>query len=199
MALNRCSDATQSVAESLGARCVLEERRCIAAVRNAAVRAGSAPAVVTIDADSWMSRGSVTQVLELVDNPRYVGGGAWMLPERWSVGIFFSLLAVAPYVVLRGVSAGMFWFRRDTFEAIGGFNEEMISVEDLDFALRLKAYGAVRKQKYGTVWRNGIRTSCRKFDLFGDWYFFKNPRFVRRIFTGQDREAADRLYYDAKR
>ena len=34
VALNRCTDRTREVAESLGARCVVEDAKCIAAVRN---------------------------------------------------------------------------------------------------------------------------------------------------------------------
>lgn len=93
----------------------------------------------------------------------------------------------------------MFWFRREMFEALDGFNEELVSAEDLDFAARLKALGRVRGKRYGTIWRHGIRTSCRKFDDFGDWYLFDNPRLVRRILSGRDRAAADRFYYDVSR
>src|ERR1044072_734401 len=39
VALNRCTDKTREISESLGARCVIEDKKCIAAVRNAAVRA----------------------------------------------------------------------------------------------------------------------------------------------------------------
>lgn len=39
------------------------------------------------------------------------------------------------------VSGGLFWCLREDFEAIGGFNDNWVSVEDLDFAKRLKAHG----------------------------------------------------------
>jgi glycosyltransferase involved in cell wall biosynthesis len=198
VALNRCTDGTQAVAEALGALCVVENRRCIAAVRNAAIRASSAPAIVTIDADSWMSENTVAAIIERVYDKRYVGGGAFIRLERWSLGLAFSVLAVVPYVVGYGVSGGMFWLLRETFEALQGFNEHLVSVEDLDFALRLKALGSQRGQKYGTLWRSGITTSCRKFDRFGDWYLCTHPGLVRRLFTGQDRAAADHFYYDVE-
>jgi glycosyltransferase involved in cell wall biosynthesis len=199
VALDQCTDGTREIAESYRATCVVEDRKSIAAVRNAAVRASRAAAIVTLDADSWMSEGTVEEIIARVFDIRYVGGGTVVLPERWSVGIVFSVLAVMPYVLTHRVSIGMLWLLRDTFEALGGFNEEMVSVEDLDFALRLKALGRARGQKYGTIWRQGITTSCRKFDEFGDWYLFRNPRLVRRIFTGIDRAAADSFYYDVKR
>jgi glycosyltransferase involved in cell wall biosynthesis len=51
VALNRCTDRTREIAQSLGARCVVNDTKCIAAVRNCAVRATSAPAIATLDAD----------------------------------------------------------------------------------------------------------------------------------------------------
>ena len=199
VALNRCSDQTRTVAESLGARCVVEDSRSIAAVRNAAIRATSSPAIATLDADSWMSSRTVATVLDYVQDSRYIGGGTAIWPERFSVGIFFSLLVVAPYVVKRGVSAGMFWFSREAFDAVGGFNESLVSAEDIDFGRRLRTFGRAKGQSYGTIRRNGTTTSCRKFDRFGDWYLFRNPRLVRAIFTGTNRQAADHFYYDAER
>jgi len=200
VALNRCTDRTREIAESLGAICVVEDRRSIAAVRNAAVRASTSAAVATLDADNWMREGTVGEILRCVYDDRFIGGGSQVLPERMSLGIAFSLLALAPHVIGRNLPAVMFWFLRESFDQINGFNEEMVSLEDLDFARRLKAHGATQGKKYGAISRrNGIIVSMRKCDTFGDWYLFLNPGLVRKIFTGTDRKAADQFYYDVER
>ncbi|HEX7261169.1 MAG TPA: hypothetical protein VF258_05085, partial [Luteolibacter sp.] len=69
---------------------------------------------------------------------------------------------------------------------------------DVDFARRLKAHGRKSGRSWGTLMRAPLITSCRKFDEFGDWYLFRNPAFVRSIFRGDDRKAADRFWYDVR-
>ena len=97
------------------------------------------------------------------------------------------------------VSGGLFWCLREDFAAIGGFNENWVSVEDLDFAKRLKAHGRSQGKRFKTITKGHIVTSCRKFDTFGDWYLIRNPGFVWRIFTGKSQEDAAKFYYDAER
>jgi len=199
VALNRCTDATQAIAESLGARCVDEPTKCIAAVRNAAVRGGTAPFVVTLDADSWMRPTTVAATLAKLRDAQFVGGGAWLTPERFSLGIVVTGFMVLRHMPDKRISAGMFWCRREVFEALGGFDTTLISLEDLDFAYRMKAWGQQRGLRYGTLYRHGIYTSTRKFDQFGDWYLVRHPDLLRRIFNGHDREATNFYYYDIDR
>ena len=89
-------------------------------------------------------------------------------------------------------------FRHDLFFVIGGFDESLVSLEDMDFAARLKKYGRQTGRKYGTLKRSQVLTSARKFDEFGDWYLIKNRELTKRIFTGKDRAAADQFYYDVR-
>ena len=82
---------------------------------------------------------------------------------------------------------------------IGGFDESIVSAEDIDFALRLKAYGKKQGKRFKKIRRANIRTSCRKFDKFGDWFIFRNPKLVLRILQGKNQKDADELYYDIER
>ena len=120
-------------------------------------------------------------------------------PERWSLGILVTVLLLAVMLLWRRVSGGLFWCLRKDFEAIGGFNENLVSLEDLDFAKRLKAYGKSNGKRFKTIKRAHIVTSCRKFDVFGDWYLLTNPRLVRRLLQGKSQEDANHFYYDVKR
>ena len=196
--LNRCTDRTQEIAASLGAKIVVEDARNLSRIRNAGVESASGDIIVTIDADSTMSPNMLVEVERMMSSSSYVGGGVKVRLERWSVGIFCSLVVVLPFIVWHGVSAGMFWCRKKDFDEIGGFDESLNCVEDVDFGKRLKSFGKSDGRRYGTIRAAHITTSCRKFDQFGDWYFVRNPRLVFDIFRRQPK-AADEFYYNARK
>ena len=196
--LNRCTDDTEEIALRHGCLIVREEAKNLSRIRNAGVAAASGEIIVTCDADSRMHPDSFKEILSKLDAGNVVGGGAMVFPERWSVGIVASALAILPYLAFTGVSFGLFWFLKRDFEAIGGFDPRFVSVEDVDFARRLKAHGRASRRTWGTLLWTPLITSCRKFDQFGDWYLFRNPAFVRKVFRGTDRKAADHFWYDVR-
>lgn len=201
---NRCTDKTVEVAKHYGARVVINNDKCIAAIRNAGVKAAKGEIIVTIDADSMMTKFSLLEIKQMLESGRYIGGGANPKFDRMSVGIAFSSMYVAanllPIMIKNGgyLSGAMFWLYKSDFEAVGGFDESLVSLEDMDFAVRLNRLGVSRGLKYGTLKRSYILTSSRKFDEFGDWYLIKKRQLTKRIFTGKDRQAADKFYYDVR-
>ena len=197
--LNRCTDGTEAIAQEAGATIVREEEANLSKIRNAGAAVATAPILVTCDADSVPHERTFVVVQKKLATGNLVGGGSLTLPERWSLGIVGSVGAVMPYLIWHGVSFGLFWCRTEDFRAIGGFNEELVSVEDLDFAKRLKSHGKQTGRRFGTNVRAPLTTSCRKFDQFGDWYLLLNPRFVWRVFQGTNREVADRFWYEVGR
>ena len=203
VAANRCTDRTAEIAKQYGAEVVEDGSRCIAAVRNTGAKAARGEYLVTVDADSYMAPDALKQVREKLESGKFIGGGANPRFERASPGIFFTTLYIAVHLVpvmLRSggmLSGAMFWCRKADFDAVGGFDETLVSLEDLDFAKRLRDYGKRSGKKYGTL-KGWLITSARKFDQFGDWYLLKNRKMTKAIFTGKDREAANRYYYDAR-
>ena len=198
LVLNRCTDATEHIARRHRCRIVHEDARNLATIRNAGAAAATGDILVTCDADSRMHPATFQHILRLLASGKFIGGGALVLPERWSLGILASAFAILPYLAFTGVTFGLFWCHRRDFQEIHGFDPRFITIEDVDFAQRLKAHGRLTSRRWATLWRAPLITSCRKFDQFGDWYLFKNPAFVRRVFRGTDRQAADKFWYDVR-
>ena len=201
---NRCTDKTVDTAMKYGSEICYDDSRCISCVRNTGIAAAKGRIIVTVDADSAMTENSLTEIKQMLSSGKYIGGGTRPVFDRMSAGIFFSSFYVAMKLapeMFRSkafLSGGMFWFYKNDFLKIGGFDESLVSLEDLDFAKKLKKLGDSCNKKYGTLKKSYIITSARKFDQFGDWYLIKNRKLTNQIFTGKNKNAADKFYYDAR-
>lgn len=142
VSLNRCTDGTEAMARQYGATIVREDAKNLSKIRNAAARAAKGEIIVTIDADSQMSPKTLVEIENRLKSGRYIGGGSRILPERWSLGVVMSFLVILWFAMKKRIlSAGLFWCYREDFLAIGGFDESLLTLEDLDFAHRLKVQG----------------------------------------------------------
>lgn len=168
VAANRCTDRTEEIAKHYGAKVIVNNKKCISAIRNSGIRAASGKIIVTIDADSVMSKYSLCEVREKLESGKYIGGGSPMIFDMMSIGILCSSVYVAANIIpliiknKTALSGGMFWFYKDDFEIIGGFDETLVSLEDMDFAVRMNRLALSRGQKTGSLRHSYITTSSRK-------------------------------------
>jgi GT2 family glycosyltransferase len=120
------------------------------------------------------------------------------------LGIWLTLLVLNTLLGFTGLSGGLYWCYRRDFEAVGGFNEDLIMGEDLDFAYRLKQYGRRRHLKLIKLPSVHITTSMRKCDEFGDWFFLRImllhskevKKGMRGEYTKELHRFADRFFYE---
>ena len=196
---NRCTDRTEEIALRHGCRVIRDDSKNLSIIRNAGVSAASNQWIVTVDADSYMSVNLLSKVVRILSSERNIGGGTLMFPERLSLGIALTFLCLIPIAIWHRITGGLFYFRKDDFQAIGGFNAELYSAEDIDFARRLKAFGKQTGRKFRSLFTAYIITSTRKFDRFGDWYFLLRPLEMIRLLHGKDKKAADKIWYDFTR
>jgi glycosyltransferase involved in cell wall biosynthesis len=197
--LNRCSDRTEEIAHAFGARTIRDDAKNLARIRNTGARSAVGRVLVTMDADSRMSPSTLVAIDRTLSSGTTVGGGTVIHPDRSSPGITVTLLLFKLLVLIFRLSCGLFWCYRQDFESIGGFNEGLVSGEDIDFAKRLKAYGKTVRRPFSTLRGAYIVTSCRKFDVFGDWCVVRNPLLICRLLKGKSRTDADTFYYDFER
>ena len=197
--LNRCTDRTEEIACERGCVIVRSEAKNLASIRNTGVRSSSAPWVVTVDADSQVSKNMFLEISRVLSSQQSVGGGVLILAERYSLGIILTACFLLPYVLFERLAGGLFFFTREAFEAIDGFDESFHSVEDIDFARRLKRYGSSIGKKFTMLFRAHIVTSTRKFDRLGDWYFIKRPLLLWKLLHNRDPEESRKFWYDFER
>ena len=199
---NRCTDRTAEIAEKCGARVLFNEDRCIARVRNTGIWAANGDIIVTIDCDNRMTRGTLKEIAYLLGTGKYIGGGAPIRFERYSLPLYLNDLLCRVSFGVTGLYCGIFWAEKKTFEAVGGF-AEIKAMEDAATAKALKAYGRRKGKKYGVLRKNVLINSTRKYDDLGDWLYFKlmfanMGTFIRAAFgdrSGLDK-LLDELFYD---
>lgn len=195
--LNRCTDNTEAVAKAHGAITVYDTSKNIAKVRNAGIKISSGDVLVTIDADSWMTPNMLSEILCRLQSGEYIGGGIKLRAEQHPLGIFVAATLYGLFRLFTGLTGGgAYWILRKDFEAIGGFDENLLSAETLAFSKKIKTLGKKKGLKLGYIKNEKIYTSTRKFDQLGNWYLFKNSRAMYR---GNDKRVSDKVWYDTNR
>jgi glycosyltransferase involved in cell wall biosynthesis len=169
---NRCTDRTAEIAEECGAVAIANEDRCIAKVRNAGIFAAKGKYIVTIDADNRMTKNTLREVYALLRNGRFIGGGAPIRFERYSLPLWCNDILCRVGFGITGLYCGIFWAEKKTFEAIGGFVDKK-AMEDVATAKVLKKYGKRHGKKYTKLRKNYLINSTRKYDDLGDWLYLK--------------------------
>jgi hypothetical protein len=136
------SDGTAAVARRAGARVVQPTGRTIAAVRNAAARAATAPILAFVDADCTVAPDWLSRALPYFTDARVGAVGSYYAipadPASWVRPVLQLQAAGLPD---RGpaawLPAGNFIVRRDVFWAAGGFDETLMTCEDVDLCQRI--------------------------------------------------------------
>ncbi len=154
--------AHAQVAAATGATVVSVTRGNVAVARNVGTAASTGQIVVTIDADRVMSPVAFAEIERLLATGCYVGGGAIQHPDRHSLAIDVAMVLTRLITYLNGLGGGMYWCRREDFDAIGGFDERVRTVDDFDFARRLRAHGLRTGRRFVNLRQAPVTTSCRR-------------------------------------
>ncbi|OGS23681.1 MAG: hypothetical protein A2314_01095 [Elusimicrobia bacterium RIFOXYB2_FULL_50_12] len=198
--LNRCTDKTEAIAVSAGARIVHDDSRNLSRIRNAGANVAGGEILVTIDADSTMSPDMLIEIEKNLLTGKFIGGGVEVYPERRSPGINVTYFLLKVSLFFTGLSGGLYWCYLKDFNAAGKFNENLSFAEDIEFAKRLRLHGKKSGKKFHTIKNAHITTSCRKFDHFGEWFMFtlllSKTREIREGLKGKNTKFADKYFYD---
>ena len=179
---NCSTDKTAEIAESRGCVVVKEEKRIIAAVRNAGAAAAKGEIICFLDADSQIHPDTFNAIEQAISSGKVVGGATGVTLDRMTMGIALTYyLVMLPMILITGMDTGVVFCRRKDFIQLGGYNEQKLFAEDVDFIVRLKLLGRKRKQKLIRLTSAKAVASMRKFQKHGNWHYF--PLMMRGVFA----------------
>ena len=170
VANNASTDRTAEIAESYGARVVFVERRVIAAARNGGAETARGSILCFIDADSKIHPETFNAIEDCLSRGRVVAGTTGIRPDSWSLGLLVTFCLVVPLAILSRLDAGVVFCLREDFEQIGGYNEDRLYAEDIEFLVTMRRLGRHRKQKLVRITSVKATTSSRKWDRYGQWH-----------------------------
>jgi glycosyltransferase involved in cell wall biosynthesis len=164
---NNSTDATASVAKTLGARVVFESVNQISRARNAGAKSAGGAYLVFVDADTLLTQALLQRALDSLAADTCCGGGALVSMDGGAeTGIAKRMfMSVVRLGQLLRFAAGCFMFcRADAFVDIGGFSERIFATEEFWFALKLKKWGRKKQMSFELLEDVSVVTSSRKFD-----------------------------------
>lgn len=143
-------------------------RQTIAQGRNDGAKVASGDFLVFLDADCSIENPDAffIHALKHFENPSFVGLAAWLkvLPENATFADrFFSYCVSLSFYILTnifhiGSSSGEFqMFRADSFRKIHGYNEHLVTAEDLDILRRISKIGKISLDSDLIVYHTGRR------------------------------------------
>jgi glycosyltransferase involved in cell wall biosynthesis len=168
---NASTDRTAEIARSRGCHVVHVTKRSIAAARNGGAKVARGEVLAFIDADSQIHPQTFNAIERTLASGKVIVGATGLSLSRTSPALAFMLLVFVPIAKLARLDAGVVFCRREDWETIGGYREELLVGEDVRFLLDMKRLGRRRGQRFARA--KGVKaiTSTRKFDKHGDWRF----------------------------
>lgn len=203
---NDSTDGTGEIARERGYRTVFVEKRCIASVRNGGAGLAQGEILCFVDADMRIHPETFNVIDEVLQTDKYVVGSTGIRVERMSLGIGVTLAVMVPLLWLTKIDTGVVFCRRSDFEKIGGYNEELLVGEDMNFLKDMAKLGRKKGQGLVRATQAKALSSARKWDEHGEWHFFKVAyqffycqffarekfdRFSQRFWYGDQREKND--------
>ncbi len=172
---NASTDETGEIAWRACCKVEFVSRRCIASARNGGARAARGEVLCFVDADSIVHPETFNGIEDGLSQ-EVIAGTTGVLPERWSAGLRVTYAMLLPMMWFLGIDAGVVFCRRSDFHAVGGYNEERLFAEDVQFLLDLRRLGRRRSPKQRLVRLHGspTLTSTRKYDKHGEWHLVTN-------------------------
>jgi glycosyltransferase involved in cell wall biosynthesis len=178
---NASTDETAEIARQQGTIVTYDPVRSIARARNTGARAAQGGVLVFVDADTIVPEEILTCIWQDLGSPACLGGV--VKPEYTPTKQFMRLyLATWRWYGrhLRMSQGPAQFFRRQSFEQIGGYDESLYVGEDVECIWRLRKLARQTGGNVESIRDIAVQASTRRFDQWSTWrvLLWTNPLFI---------------------
>lgn len=144
---NGSTDGTREIAKSCGAEVLRDDSMNVSGLRNLGAKHSKGDILAFVDADCIVSKDWLKNASKYSDD---IAVAAWGAPpaipkeSTWVQKTWYSLREKEKQVQnVDWLETMNLFIRKDQFLAIGGFNESLVTCEDVDFCYRIRKYGRI--------------------------------------------------------
>ncbi len=164
------TDMTSKIVKKNGGKVILDRQSNIGAARNAGARLAKGDLIMFTNADTRASKDVLNIYSELFKDKHIVAASGPLVPlEKTTRFIRFGYKFASVYLARisfaigkPAISGSNFMVRKSAFKKCGGFDESLVTYEDLDLTLRLSKLGKIKYVKSAVV-----ATSTRRIVKWG--------------------------------
>lgn len=198
---NNSTDNTAELARQGGAQVVFEPINQIGRARNAGAAQATGDWLLFLDADSVLSPGLLSDILRMIESGRFVGCGSTLSMKGlpWWADLTLRLWTVTS-ILCHWAAGALVVCRRDAFQEVGGFDQELYALDEIRLSKQLKEWGRQRGLQFTILTSHPLETSSRKVSLYSSREIAAQ---IFRIFflpkkTLQDKKHLS-VWYDGRR
>lgn len=142
---SKSKDRTVKIAKNFTDKVVIIGKRTIGAGRNAAAKIAKGDIFLFMDADTVPLSNLLTEVERVFKENDVIAMSCPILPSTYNNTEMFGTWALNEVILKGSIKLHMplfasicFAVRKDVFEKVGGFNEDLKVTEDIEFSIRLR-------------------------------------------------------------
>lgn len=164
---NGSSDRTIDIAQSFGVEIFCDDTKNVSGLRNIGAQHAKGEILAFVDADCIVSETWLRNAEMYFNTPDIAAWGApAKIPENatWVQKAWYIIRKKMDSVEdVDWLEAMNLFVRKKDFRTIGGFNEKLITCEDVDFCYRIKNYGKIISDENISVVHLGEAATVKEF------------------------------------
>ncbi len=198
---NNSTDNTAELARQAGARVVFEPINQIGRARNAGAAQATGEWLLFLDADSLLSPELLADIQRMIKSRKYVGCGSTLRMDGlpWWANLTLQFWTGIS-ILCRWAAGALVVCRRDAFQDVGGFDQELYALDEVRLSKQLKRWGKRKGLQFTILTKHPLETSSRKVSLYSGREIAGQ---IFRIFLLPKRTLQDKkhlsVWYDGRR